>query len=181
MSTKGLQHDSHHPTICMTSHPGLREWDRRDVGCSTITDTVGAGIIVSVIHASLTCKASRLLGDGGVLYVGSEPEYQLMHNTQGAAHPRRMSKDVVQVDPAVRCMLQLACGVAALHLTIESDSCTRTREHMQLGALYTAAAAVLCTQRNVGGGNSSHRVTQARSTGNVSMAVAYPSRPVTRC
>ena len=119
-----------------------------------------------------------------MLYVGSEPEYQLMHNTQGAARPRRMSTDVVQADPAVHCSLQLACGVAALHLTIRaitSDSCTRIREHMQLGTLHTAAAAVLCSQRNVGGGNGSRRVTQARSTGNAYMTVAYSSRPVTRC
>lgn len=103
-----------------------------------------------------------------------------MHNTQGAARPRRMSTDVVQADPAVHCSLQLACGVAALHLTITSDSCTRIREHMQLGAPHAAAAAVWCSQRNVGGGNGSRCVTQARSTGNAYTAVAYSSRPVSR-
>jgi hypothetical protein len=79
-----------------------------------------------------------------VLYVGSEPEYQLMHNTQGAVPPacrqtdrRTDGRGVVQVDPAVHCMkcrlpASLA-SVAALDLTITSDSCTRIREHMQLG------------------------------------------------
>ena len=45
--------------------------------------------------------------------------------------------DVVQVDPAVHCMMQVTsaslASVAALDLTITSDSCTRIREHMQLG------------------------------------------------
>ena len=76
-----------------------------------------------------------------MLYVGSEPEYQLMHNTQGAGAPACRQTDgradEVQVDPAVHCMMQVTsaslANVAALDLTITSDSCTRIREHMQLG------------------------------------------------
>jgi len=75
-----------------------------------------------------------------VLYVGSEPEYQLMHNTQGAGAPACRQTDgradEVQVDPAVHCMMQVTASlasVAALDLPITSDSCTRIREHMQLG------------------------------------------------
>ena len=75
-----------------------------------------------------------------MLYVGSEPEYQLMHNTQGAGAPACRQTDgradEVQVDPAVHCMMQVTASlasVAALDLPITSDSCTRIREHMQLG------------------------------------------------
>ena len=76
-----------------------------------------------------------------MLYVGSEPEYQLMHNTQGASPSACRQTDgradEVQVDPAVHCMMQVTsaslASVAALDLPIKSDSCTRIREHMQLG------------------------------------------------
>jgi hypothetical protein len=144
--TTGLHHDSHHPTISTTSHQNKgRESGSLETRRGMFNDhKIGATIILGVIAPAYACHhASRSQENKvGVLYVGSEPEYQLMHNTT-RRRPRRMSTDVVQVDPAVHCILQLACGVSALHSTIPSDSCTRIREHMQLVLPHKAAFAVL--------------------------------------
>lgn len=76
-----------------------------------------------------------------MLYVGSEPEYQLMHNTQGAVRPRRTSTDVAQSILQFTGTLQLTCGVGSSDSTAMSDSCIVTRERMRL---HWAAAAALC-------------------------------------
>lgn len=94
----------------------------------------------------------------------------------------------MQVDPAVHCMMQVTsaslASVAALDLTITSDSCTRIREHMQLGCRRMRPQLRSCVPATTWVVaimmDGSRRVTQARSTGNASTPVAYSSRPVTR-
>ena len=75
-------------------------------------------------------------------------------------------------------------SVAALDLTITSDSCTRIREHMQLGCRRMRPQLRSCVPTTTWVVaimmDGSRRVTQARSTGNASTPVAYSSRPVTR-
>lgn len=130
--------------------------------------------------ASLACMPSRLLGGRGCAICRFGAGIQLMHNTTRRRPPAPHVDRRSAVDPAVHCVLQLACGVSALHSTTASDSCAvceRTRSWCNRMRPQLRS----CVPALVGDGNGSRRATRARSTGKLLHGIAYSSRPVTSC
>ena len=120
------KHDQQGPQACTTIRiipQVLRHPTRPRIKKVGVLETWDYSTITNRRHdpplASLPCMPSRLSRDSGCaicrLRAGVPADAQ---HTR-----RRMSTDVVQVDPVVHCALQLACGVSALHSTTASDSC----------------------------------------------------------
>jgi hypothetical protein len=120
--TTGLHHDSHHPTISTTSHhqnQGREKWESRDVGWDgTLNDHKNTrhDHPLASLRQPTVCMPSRLSVSGkqsgcAICRFRAGIPADAQHNKAPPDPRRRMSIDVVQVDPAVHCMRsQIRCS-----------------------------------------------------------------------